>query len=97
MRSIIEGGATTILVSHSLPQIKELCNKVLWLDHGHQIAFSVLIKYHGFPGGHGGFFLHVDNGQIGFQILFIPGGCGGFALQRQGDHHGHQNLNDENC
>lgn len=40
MRSIIEGGATTILVSHSLPQIKELCNKVLWLDHGRQIAFS---------------------------------------------------------
>ena len=40
MRSIIDGGATTILVSHSLPQIKELCNKVLWLDHGHQIAFS---------------------------------------------------------
>ena len=40
MRSIIGGGATTILVSHSLPQIKELCNKVLWLDHGNQIAFS---------------------------------------------------------
>ena len=40
MRSIIGGGATTILVSHSLPQIKEMCNKVLWLDHGHQIAFS---------------------------------------------------------
>lgn len=40
MRSIINGGATTILVSHSIPQIKEMCNKVLWLDHGNQIAFS---------------------------------------------------------
>ena len=40
MREIIEGGAATILVSHSLGQIKELCNKVIWLDHGHQIRFG---------------------------------------------------------
>lgn len=40
MREIISKGASTILVSHSLTQIRELCNKVLWLDHGHQIAFG---------------------------------------------------------
>ena len=40
MREIISQGATTILVSHSLSQIRELCNKVLWLDHGRQIAFG---------------------------------------------------------
>lgn len=40
MREIISQGATTILVSHSLEQIRELCNKVLWLDHGKQIAFG---------------------------------------------------------
>lgn len=40
MREIISGGATTILVSHSLPQIRQLCNKVLWLHKGRQIAFS---------------------------------------------------------
>ena len=40
MREIIQGGATTILVSHSIQQIQELCNKVLWLDKGHQIAFG---------------------------------------------------------
>lgn len=40
MREIISQGATTILVSHSLNQIRELCNKVLWLDHGRQIAFG---------------------------------------------------------
>lgn len=40
MREIISGGATTILVSHSLKQIRELCNKILWLDHGRQIAFG---------------------------------------------------------
>jgi len=40
MREIIEGGATTILVSHSLTQVRSLCNKVLWLDHANQIAFG---------------------------------------------------------
>ncbi len=40
MREIIAGGATTILVSHSTPQVRALCNKVLWLDHGRQIVFS---------------------------------------------------------
>ncbi|MBQ9009668.1 MAG: ABC transporter ATP-binding protein [Clostridia bacterium] len=40
MREIITGGATTILVSHSLDQVRELCNKVLWLHHGQQIAFG---------------------------------------------------------
>jgi ABC-2 type transport system ATP-binding protein len=40
MREIINGGATTILVSHSLTQIRELCNKVLWLHQGKQVAFG---------------------------------------------------------
>ena len=40
MREIIKGGATTILVSHSIGQIRSLCNKVLWLDKGRQIAFT---------------------------------------------------------
>lgn len=40
MREIISGGATTILVSHSISQVRSMCNKVLWLDKGRQIAFS---------------------------------------------------------
>ena len=40
MREIIKGGATTILVSHSLAQIRSMCNKVLWLDKGRQIVCS---------------------------------------------------------
>ena len=40
MREIIKGGATTILVSHSIPQVRAMCNKVLWLDKGRQIAFT---------------------------------------------------------
>ena len=40
MREIIAGGATTILVSHSLEQIRQLCTKVLWLEKGRQITFG---------------------------------------------------------
>lgn len=40
MREIIGSGATTILVSHSLGQVKELCTKVLWIEKGRQIAFG---------------------------------------------------------
>ena len=40
MKEIINGGATTILVSHSLNQVRELCDKVLWLDKGRQVAFG---------------------------------------------------------
>ena len=40
MREIIANGAATILVSHSLESIKEMCNKVLWLDKGRQIEFT---------------------------------------------------------
>ena len=40
MKEIIAGGATTILVSHSLEQVREMCNTVLWLDKGKQVAFG---------------------------------------------------------
>ena len=40
MKEIINGGATTLLVSHSLEQIRRMCNKVLWLEKGKQIAFG---------------------------------------------------------
>ncbi len=40
MREIITGGATTILVSHSIGQVRTMCNKVLWLHKGEQIAFG---------------------------------------------------------
>jgi len=40
MMEIINRGATTILVSHSLEQVRRLCNKVLWLHKGKQVAFG---------------------------------------------------------
>lgn len=35
MRSLMDGGTTVILVSHSMPQIRELCDKAIWIDNGH--------------------------------------------------------------
>lgn len=40
MREILSRGVTGILVSHSVEQIRDMCNKVLWLDHGKQVCFS---------------------------------------------------------
>lgn len=34
MMSMIKGGTTVLYVSHSIATIKELCNKVIWLEHG---------------------------------------------------------------
>lgn len=44
MREIMQNGKVTILVSHSISQIRRMCNKVLWLDHGKQIAFGDTTK-----------------------------------------------------
>lgn len=40
MLNIIKSGVTTIIVSHSLSQIRRICNKVLWLEKGKQILFG---------------------------------------------------------
>ena len=52
MKEILARGVTGILVSHSNAQVQELCNKVLWLDHGRQMAFGetkeVIAQYEAF-------------------------------------------------
>ena len=40
MKEILSSGVTCILVSHSLDQVRELCNKVVWLNRGQQVTFS---------------------------------------------------------
>ena len=40
MREILSRGVTGLFVSHSVSQVRELCNKVLWLEKGKQIIFS---------------------------------------------------------
>lgn len=34
MRELITQGRTVVLVSHSMETIRDLCNRVIWLDHG---------------------------------------------------------------
>lgn len=34
MREMIGGGTTVLFVSHSIDEIRKLCNRVIWLDHG---------------------------------------------------------------
>jgi ABC-2 type transport system ATP-binding protein len=40
MRELLGSGATTILVSHSIPQVRDICNKVLWMQRGEEVAFG---------------------------------------------------------
>ncbi len=34
MLELMSGGTTVLFTSHSIDQIKEMCDRVLWLDHG---------------------------------------------------------------
>lgn len=40
MREILKSGVTGILVSHALDQVRAMCNRALWLDHGRQMGFG---------------------------------------------------------
>lgn len=46
---LLEGGTTLLFVSHSAGQVKELCEKAVWLDHGNMMAYgdteTVYTKY----------------------------------------------------
>lgn len=35
MNELLSGGTTLLFVSHSTEQVKRMCQKALWLDHGH--------------------------------------------------------------
>ena len=37
---LLEGGTTLLFVSHNEEQVKELCTKCAWLDHGKLMAFG---------------------------------------------------------
>lgn len=34
MLELIKGGTTVLFVSHNINQVKEICNKAIWLEHG---------------------------------------------------------------
>lgn len=46
MKEILDHGVTGILVSHSIGQVRDMCNKVLWIDHGNQIVFSDDVEFY---------------------------------------------------
>ena len=37
MLELMGGGTTVLFVSHSLSQIREMCSKAIWLDHGEMV------------------------------------------------------------
>ena len=39
MEEMMKGGTTLIFVSHSEEQVKQLCQKAVWLDHGNMMCF----------------------------------------------------------
>ncbi|HJI05584.1 ABC transporter ATP-binding protein [Faecalibacterium sp.] len=39
MNDMLKGGTTLIFVSHSEEQVKNLCQKAVWLDHGNKMCF----------------------------------------------------------
>ena len=40
MRELMSGGTTVLFVSHNVQQIKEMCSRVVWLEHGEMKAFG---------------------------------------------------------
>ena len=40
MMELMSGGTTVLFVSHNLQQIKEMCSRVMWLEHGEVKAFG---------------------------------------------------------
>ncbi|MDO4473052.1 MAG: ABC transporter ATP-binding protein [Eubacteriales bacterium] len=40
IQKMIDGGTTILFVSHSIEQVKKICNKILWLDHGNVKMFG---------------------------------------------------------
>ena len=39
IRNMKDNGTTILFVSHSIAQVKSICNKIVWLDHGRVKAF----------------------------------------------------------
>ena len=40
MMELMSGGTTVLMVSHTMSQIRELCDKVLWIEHGQMKGFG---------------------------------------------------------
>ena len=44
IKSLMGSGTTVLLVSHSIQQIRNLCDKALWINKGKVVAFDEVNK-----------------------------------------------------
>lgn len=40
IQHMMDSGTTVLFVSHSIEQVEKLCNKIVWLEHGHMKKFG---------------------------------------------------------
>lgn len=40
MMELMSGGTTVLFVSHNLPQVRQMCSRVLWIEHGEAQMFG---------------------------------------------------------
>ncbi|HIV16860.1 MAG TPA: ABC transporter ATP-binding protein [Candidatus Alectryocaccobium stercorigallinarum] len=40
IKAMLDGGTTLLFVSHNVEQVEELCDRVVWLEHGHMRAIG---------------------------------------------------------
>ena len=44
LRSLIDSGITVLLVSHSVAQIRDICDKAIWIDDGEVVMMGEVNK-----------------------------------------------------
>lgn len=44
MRELLDGGTTLLFVSHSIDQVRKLCDHAVWIDHGEAIMIGEVNK-----------------------------------------------------
>ena len=40
IQNMVDNGTTILFVSHSIDQVQKICNKIVWLEHGHMKRFG---------------------------------------------------------
>ena len=71
MLELMGGGTTVLFVSHSISQIEEMCNRVIWLDHGKVKkigeASQICADYQGTP---------LRSAKTEYSVLYLNYGLG---------------------
>jgi ABC-type polysaccharide/polyol phosphate transport system ATPase subunit len=79
MLEMMSGGTTVLFVSHSIEQIEEMCNRVVWLEHGQMKmigeAGDVCAAYQGRPGA-----------KVEYSGLYVDATGDGFSEEHRLSH-----------